>query len=61
MIKKLLVLSFALFSLNASAGTKIGQISVATNSDCAEECLNLKEFNSGEAFYLWTTSSVKIA
>lgn len=61
MIKKLLVLSFALFSLNASAGAGFGQILVATNSDCAEECLNVKEFNSGEAFYLWTTSSVKIA
>ncbi len=25
-----------------------------------EEGLNLKEFNSGESFYLWTTFSVKV-
>lgn len=27
----------------------------------SDEGLNMKEFNSGESFYLWTTSSVKVA
>jgi len=61
MMKKILVLSLMMFSLSAAAGNEMNQILVAANSDCADECLNLKEFNSGEAFYIWTTSSVKIA
>lgn len=61
MIKKILVLSLMMLSLNAAAGSESIQISVAVNSDCPEECSNLKEFNSGEAFYIWTTSSVKVA
>lgn len=26
-----------------------------------DEGLNIKEFNSGESFYLWTTFSIKVA
>ncbi len=61
MIKNLIFLAFMLNSLNAIALTDLKDISIVKNSDCAEECLQLKQFNSGEAFYIWTTGSVKIA
>lgn len=43
--------------LSAESGAEELSHDVASS----EEGLNLKEFNSGESFYIWTTSSVKVA
>ena len=54
-------LMVAVICLLAMLGVESGAEILPHHYASSEEGLNLKEFNSGESFYLWTTSSVKVA
>jgi hypothetical protein len=57
MFKSIFVLALITLPFKALANDNLPTFS----GFCAEEDLNIKELNTGEAFYLWITVNTKIA